>query len=77
MKLYVDTYKKLKQKTLTPKRMEEILKTFIVGFNEIDKKYSLDTLEREEIYDALQYLGAMTPLTLKSIEVMFDELRNF
>ncbi len=77
MKLYVDTYKKLKQKTLTPKSMEEILKTFIVGFNEIDKKYSLDTLEREEIYDALQHLGTMIPLTPKSIEAMFDELRNF
>ena len=42
-----------------------------------DKKYSLDTLEREEIYDALQHLGTMTPLTPKSIEAMFDELRNF
>ena len=77
MNLYSDTYKKLKQKSLSHDQMTLILKEFILSFNQIDKKYSIDTLEREEISEAFHLLGSLTSLSPKNLEALFDELRDF
>jgi len=76
MRAYTDAYKKLSAN----KDKEEALKTlenFIAIFNEIDKKHHIDTLEREEIWDAFNILGELTSLTLKEKEEIFENLRDF
>ena len=76
MKAYTDAYKKLSAN----KDKDEALKTlenFIAIFNEIDKKHHIDTLEREEIWDAFNMLGELTSLTIKEKENIFEDLRDF
>ena len=76
MKAYTDAYKKLSAN----KDKDEALKTlenFIAIFNEIDKKHHIDTLEREEIWDAFNMLGELTSLTIKEKEEIFENLRDF
>ena len=76
MKAYTDAYKKLSAN----KDKDEALKTlenFIAIFNEIDEKHHIDTLEREEIWDAFNMLGELTSLTIKEKEEIFENLRDF
>ncbi len=76
MKAYTDAYKKLSAN----KDKDEALKTlenFIAIFNEIDEKHHIDTLEREEIWDAFNMLGELTSLTIKEKEDIFEDLRDF
>ena len=76
MNAYTDAYKKLSAN----KDKDEALKTlenFIAIFNEIDEKHHIDTLEREEIWDAFNILGELTSLTIKEKEEIFENLRDF
>ena len=75
MRAYTDAYKKLSAN----KNKDEAVTTlqnFIAIFNEIDKKHSIDTLEREEIWDAFNILGELTSLTVKEKEEIFEDLRD-
>ena len=76
MKAYTDAYKKLSANKDKDEALN-ILKNFIAIFNEIDKKHHIDTLEREEIWDAFNMLGELTSLTIKEKENIFEDLRDF
>ncbi|AVM49093.1 hypothetical protein [Capnocytophaga sp. oral taxon 878] len=76
MKAYTDAYKKLSGN----KNKDEAVTTlqnFIAIFNEIDKKHHIDTLEREEIWEAFKILAELTPLSVNEIEDIFEDLRDF
>lgn len=77
MKAYADTYKKLNQKGISNDEKLELLKAFIQVFNQIDAKWGIDTLEREEIYDAYKNLVQLTSLDNKSAESLFESLQEF
>ncbi|GET46060.1 hypothetical protein [Capnocytophaga felis] len=77
MAAYTNFYKKLDKKDLKPEEKEALLIDFIQIFNQIDKKHSIDTLEREEIWEAFTQLAQLTPLNDKEIETIFENHRDF
>ena len=76
MKAYTDAYKKLSSNQ-DKNEAAKTLQNFIVIFNQIDEKHPIDTLEREEIWDAFNILGELTLLTVKEKEQIFEDLRDF
>ena len=77
MKNYTETYKKLQKKGITKEEIKEILFNFINIFNGMDKKNSIDTIEREEIWDVFKQLTKLTNLTHKESEDLFETTRDF
>jgi hypothetical protein len=77
MKIYNDIYKRLKETSLTKDEEAKTLQDFIESFNQIDKKHFIDTLERDEIWDAYNILSKMTTLTAKEAEDIFENVREF
>ena len=64
------------------KHIEVLIREYTQGFNKMDKRnYFIETIEREDIYDALIEILVLLPEDLgmdkeKFIEV-FDELKDF
>lgn len=77
MKIYNDAYKKLNNESVLKTDAIKTLEDFIENFNTIDKKHSIDTLEREEIWEAFTILSKKTILTAKETEEIFENLRDF
>lgn len=77
MKAYTDTYKKLSKKDISNDEQRQILTDFIQIFNQIEAKWSIDTLEREEIYDAYKKLVKLTSLESKLAENLFESWQEF
>ena len=62
--------------------VETLVREYTEGFNKMDKrKYFIETVEREEIYTALDEMLDLLPDELKvdkeQLLNLFDELRNF
>lgn len=62
--------------------VETLVREYTEGFNKVDKrKYFIETVEREEIYTALDEMLDLLPDELKidkeQLLNLFDELRNF
>lgn len=74
MKAYADAYKKLSKDILNEDEKLAILQEFLQVFQAIDKKWHLDTLEREEVYHAYQKLLALTDIEQKTAELLFEEI---
>lgn len=74
MKAYADAYKKLSKDTLSQDEQLAILQEFLQIFQAIDKKWHLDTLEREEVYSAYKMLVALTNIEQKSVERLFENI---
>lgn len=74
MKAYADAYKKLSKDTPNQDEQLAILQEFLQVFQAIDKKWHLDTLEREEVYSAYKMLVALTNIEQKSVEIVFEEI---
>lgn len=74
MKAYADAYKKLSKDTLSQDEQLAILQEFLQVFQAIDKKWHLDTLEREEVYSAYEMLVALTNIEQKSVERLFENI---
>ncbi len=77
MSAYTNTYKKLDKKGITREEKEALLIEFVQIFNQIDKKHSIDTLEREEIWATFCMLAQLTDFTTKEIEAIFENHRDF
>ena len=64
------------------KHIEVLIREYTQGFNKMDKRnYFIETIEREDIYDALVKILVLLPEDLgmdkeKFIEI-FDELKDF
>mgnify|MGYP000861332405 CR=1 FL=1 len=61
---------------------ETLVREYTEGFNKMDKrKYFIETVEREEIYTALDEMLDLLPDELKvnkeRLLNLFDELKNF
>ena len=61
---------------------ETLVREYTEGFNKMDKrKYFIETVEREEIYTALDEMLDLLPEDLKvdkeRLLNLFDELKNF
>ena len=62
--------------------VETLVREYTEGFNKMDKrKYFIETVEREEIYTALDEMLDLLPDELKvdkeRLLNLFDELKNF
>jgi hypothetical protein len=57
----------------------EVVATFLGVFNALDEEHGLHTVDREEVYDALDKLFSLAELDLDgdTLETWFDELRDF
>lgn len=55
----------------------EILKEFIAVFNAIDAKHSIDTMEREEIWEAFCKLAELAAVDAKSQERIWEQNAEF
>ena len=83
MKAYIDAHKKLIALEAKPARDElktektEILKEFIAVFNAIDAKHSIDTMEREEIWEAFCKLAELAAVDAKSQERIWEQNAEF
>lgn len=62
---------------ITREEKEALLIEFVQIFNQIDKKHSIDTLEREEIWATFCMLAQLTDFTTKEIEAIFENHRDF
>ena len=70
--------KKLSGKSLSDSLLEPVLKDFVEAFNKINRQNSIETMEREEIFDA--YNDLLRKLELKSLDTYerwFDQWREF
>ncbi len=83
MRAYTDAHKKLSALEAKPARDElktektEILKEFIAVFNAIDAKHSIDTMEREEIWEAFYKLAELAAVDAKSQERIWEQNAEF
>lgn len=83
MRAYTDAHKKLSALEAKPARDElktektEILKEFIAVFNAIDAKHSIDTMEREEIWEAFCKLAELAAVDAKSQERIWEQNAEF
>ena len=83
MKAYIDAHKK--QSALEAKRASselktektEILKEFIAVFNAIDAKHSIDTMEREEIWEAFCKLSELAAMDTKAQDEIWETNAEF
>ena len=83
MKAYIDAHKKLSALEAKPASSEfktektEILKEFIAVFNAIDAKYSIDTMEREEIWEAFCKLAKLAAVDAKAQDAIWETNAEF
>ncbi|WP_206159152.1 hypothetical protein, partial [Campylobacter showae] len=83
MKAYIDAHKKLSALEAKPASSEfktektEILKEFIAVFNAIDAKYSIDTMEREEIWEAFCKLAELAAVDAKAQDAIWETNAEF
>ena len=83
MKAYIDAHKKLSALEAKPARDElkteknEILKEFIAIFNAIDAKHSIDTMEREEIWEAFCKLAKLAAMDTKAQDAIWETNAEF
>ena len=83
MRAYAGTHKKLSVLEAEPASDElktektEILKEFIAVFNAIDAKHSIDTMEREEIWEAFCKLAELAAMDRKSQERIWEQNAEF
>lgn len=77
MKNYTTSYKNISQEGISEEEKQQILLDFLQVFNEIEKKWGVDTLEREEIGEAYQLLAHFTTMTEQQIEDFFENHRDF
>lgn len=83
MKAYIDAHKKLSALEAKPARDElkteknEILKEFIAVFNAIDAKHSIDTMEREEIWEAFCKLAKLAAVDAKAQDAIWETNAEF
>lgn len=76
MMAYSKSYTKL-VKSQSEKEKQEILREFIAIFNQIDQKYPIDTLEREEIFEAYNELVKVANINNQEAENLFESNREF
>lgn len=72
IKAYSLAYKKLSKKGCDKNYCSAILKDFIDIFNQIEKKYGLDTIEVEDVYSAFLTLGSLTEFTEIELNKFFE-----
>ena len=83
MRAYAGAHKKLSALEAKPASDElktektEILKEFIAVFNAIDAKHSIDTMEREEIWEAFCKLAELAAVDAKSQEHIWEQNAEF
>ena len=83
MKAYVDAHKKLSALEAESASNElktektEILKEFIAVFNAIDAKHSIDTMEREEIWEAFCKLAEFAAVDAKAQDEIWESNAEF
>ena len=83
MRAYAGTHKKLSALEAKAASDElkiektEILKEFIAVFNAIDAKHSIDTMEREEIWEAFCKLAELAAVDAKSQERIWEQNAEF
>ena len=83
MKAYIDAHKKLSALEAKRARDElktektEILKEFIAVFNAIDAKHSIDTMEREEIWEAFCKLAELAAVDAKAQDAIWETNAEF
>lgn len=83
MKAYIDAHKKLSALEARPARDElktektEILKEFIAVFNAIDAKHSIDTMEREEIWETFCKLAKLAAVDAKAQDEIWETNAEF
>ncbi|WP_298022946.1 hypothetical protein [uncultured Campylobacter sp.] len=83
MRAYAGAHKKLSTLEAKPASSElktektEILKEFIAVFNAIDAKHSIDTMEREEIWEAFCKLAELAAADAKSQERIWEQNAEF
>lgn len=73
IKAYADTYKKIKSKKCDKKEQFASLKDFLNVFNSVEKKYGLDTVEAEEVFEAFLTLGKLTEFSEVELNKMFED----
>lgn len=73
IKAYAETYKKLSHKNCDKKEQFAILKGFLDIFNNIEKKYGLDTIEVEDVFEAFLTLGRLTEFLETELNKMFED----
>lgn len=77
MKIYADSYKTISKEGISEEEKQQILLNFLKIFNEIEQKWGIDTLEREEIGEAYHILAQFTTMTESQIEDFFENHRDF
>ena len=83
MRAYAGAHKKLSALEAKPASDElktektEILKEFIAVFNAIDAKHSIDTMEREEIWEAFCKLCELAAVSEKDQEKIWETNAEF
>jgi len=83
MRAYAGAHKKLSALETKPAssglktEKSEILKEFIAVFNAIDAKHSIDTMEREEIWEAFCKLAELAAVDAKSQERIWEQNAEF
>ena len=83
MRAYASAHKKLSALEAKPASDElktektEILKEFIAVFNAIDAKHSIDTMEREEIWEAFCKLAKLAAVDAKAQDAIWETNAEF
>ena len=83
MRAYASAHKKLSALEAKPASDElktektEILKEFIAVFNAIDAKHSIDTMEREEIWEAFCKLAKLAAVDAKAQDEIWETNAEF